>query len=69
VAEPVYVLATGIVMLILFVIVRGFGIEEGTPFHQWAGLLQRILVAIRTGIPAIGPPFVSLISPRIGGVR
>jgi hypothetical protein len=41
-----YVLATGIVMLILFVIVGGFAIGEGTPFHQWAGLLQRILVAV-----------------------
>jgi hypothetical membrane protein len=42
----VYVLATGIVMLILFIIVGGFAIEEGTPFHRWAGLLQRILVAV-----------------------
>jgi hypothetical protein len=41
-----YVLATGIVMLILFVIVGGFAIDDGTPFHQWAGLLQRILVVV-----------------------
>jgi hypothetical membrane protein len=41
-----YVLATGIVMLILFVVVGGFALEEGTPFHRWAGLLQRILVAV-----------------------
>ena len=41
-----YVLATGSVMLILFIIVGGFAIEEGTPFHQWAGLLQRILVVV-----------------------
>ena len=41
-----YVLATGIVMLILFIIVGGFAIEEGTPFHRWTGLLQRILVAV-----------------------
>ena len=41
-----YVLATGIVMLILFAIVGGFAIDEGTPFHRWAGLLQRILVAV-----------------------
>ena len=41
-----YVLATGIVMLILFIIVGGFSIEEGTPFHRWVGLLQRILVVV-----------------------
>lgn len=41
-----YVWATGIVMLILFIAVGGFAIEEGTPFHSWAGLLQRILVLV-----------------------
>jgi hypothetical membrane protein len=41
-----YVLASGIVMLILFIIVGGFAIEQGTPFHRWAGLLQRILVVV-----------------------
>jgi hypothetical membrane protein len=41
-----YVLATGIVMLILFIIVGGFSVEEGTPFHRWAGLLQRVLVVV-----------------------
>jgi hypothetical membrane protein len=41
-----YVLATGITMLILFMVVGGFAIDEGTPFHQWAGLLQRILVVV-----------------------
>jgi hypothetical protein len=41
-----YVLATGIIMLILFMMVGGFAIEEGTPFHRWAGLLQRILVVV-----------------------
>jgi hypothetical protein len=41
-----YVLVTGVVMLILFIIVGGFSIEEGTPFHAWAGLLQRILVVV-----------------------
>ena len=40
----VYVLGTGIVMLMLFVVVGGFGIEEGTPFHRWVGLMQRVLV-------------------------
>lgn len=41
-----YVLATGIAMLILFIIVGGFALEEGTPFHRWVGLVQRVLVAI-----------------------
>jgi hypothetical membrane protein len=41
-----YVLSTGIVMLILFIVVGFFSIEVGTPFHRWAGLLQRILAAV-----------------------
>jgi len=41
-----YVLATGMVMLVLFFIVGGFAIDEGTPLHRWAGLLQRILVVV-----------------------
>ena len=41
-----YVLATGIAMMILFIIVGGFALEEGTPFHRWVGLVQRVLVAI-----------------------
>ncbi|HEY3149882.1 MAG TPA: DUF998 domain-containing protein, partial [Dongiaceae bacterium] len=41
-----YALGTGIVMLMLFVAIGGFAIDEGTPFHRWAGLLQRMLVAV-----------------------
>lgn len=41
-----YVLWTGIVMLVLFIVVGGFAIGEGTPFHPWAGLLQRVLVVV-----------------------
>jgi hypothetical protein len=41
-----YVLASGAVMLLLFVIVGGFAIGEGTPLHRWAGLLQRVLVVV-----------------------
>ena len=41
-----YVLCTGLVMLVLFIVVGFFAIEEGTPFHAWAGFLQRLLVAI-----------------------
>jgi hypothetical protein len=31
-------------MLSLFVVLGAFAIEEGTPLHLWAGLLQRIVV-------------------------
>jgi hypothetical membrane protein len=41
-----YVLGTGLVMLVLFIVVGGFAIGEGTPLHRWAGLLQRVLVAV-----------------------
>ena len=41
-----YVLCTGLVMLVLFIVVGFFAIEEGTPFHAWAGFLQRLLVAV-----------------------
>ena len=41
-----YVLGTGCVMLVLFVLVGGFAIGEGTPLHRWAGLLQRVLVVV-----------------------
>ena len=41
-----YVLGTGIVMVILFLVVGFFAVDAGTPFHQWAGLLQRLLVAV-----------------------
>jgi hypothetical membrane protein len=41
-----YVLATGVVMLILFILVGGFALEAGTPFHPWVGLLQRVLVVV-----------------------
>jgi hypothetical membrane protein len=41
-----YVLATGIVMVILFIALGWFAVDDGTPLHPWAGLLQRVLVAI-----------------------
>jgi hypothetical membrane protein len=41
-----YVLGTGIVMLILFIVVGFFAVDAGTPFHSWAGLLQRVLVVV-----------------------
>ena len=41
-----YVRGTGIVMVILFVVVGFFAVDAGTPFHRWAGLLQRVLVVV-----------------------
>jgi len=41
-----YVLGTGIVMLMLFILLGGFAIREGSPFHEWEGLLQRVLLAV-----------------------
>ena len=41
-----YVFGTGLVMLALFIAVGGFAIDEGTPLHRWAGLLQRALVMV-----------------------
>jgi hypothetical protein len=41
-----YVLGTGIVMVILFILVGFFAVDAGTPFHRWAGLLQRVLVVV-----------------------
>jgi hypothetical membrane protein len=41
-----YVLTTGIAMLIMFVVMGWFAIDDGTPLHPWAGLLQRVVVCI-----------------------
>jgi hypothetical membrane protein len=41
-----YILATGIVMLVLFIALGGFAIDAGTPLHPWAGLLQRVMLAL-----------------------
>lgn len=41
-----YVLLTGIVMLMLFIVVGFFAIDDDAPFHRLAGLLQRVLVAV-----------------------
>lgn len=44
-----YVLGTGVAILILFVLVGFFAVDDGAPLHEWAGLLQRVLVAIWVG--------------------
>jgi hypothetical protein len=41
-----YVLTTGLVMLILFMVLGVFAIDDGTPLHPWAGLLQRVVVLL-----------------------
>jgi polar amino acid transport system substrate-binding protein len=37
---------SGIAVLLLFVMVGFFAIDDGTPLHRWAGLIQRILCAV-----------------------
>jgi hypothetical membrane protein len=41
-----YTMATGIGVLILFVAVGFFAIEDDAPLHPWAGLIQRVLCAV-----------------------
>jgi hypothetical membrane protein len=41
----VYVLASGITMLLLFFAV-GYALEPGSPLRPWTGALQRVLVAV-----------------------
>jgi len=41
-----YTIATSIVMLVLFIALGFFAIDDGTPLHPWAGLLQRVLCAV-----------------------
>jgi hypothetical protein len=42
----IYTMATGIAVLLLFIMVGFFAIDDGTPLHPWAGLLQRVLCAV-----------------------
>jgi hypothetical membrane protein len=41
-----YTLMTGIAVLVIFVTLGRFGVDDGAPLHPWAGLIQRILCAI-----------------------
>lgn len=41
-----YTRGTGIVLLLLFVALGFFAVDDGTPLHPWAGLIQRILAAV-----------------------
>jgi hypothetical membrane protein len=41
-----YTMATSVVMLVLFIALGFFAIDDGTPLHPWAGLIQRVLCAV-----------------------
>lgn len=41
-----YTLLTALVVLALFVTMAFYAIDEGTPLHAWAGVIQRILVVV-----------------------
>jgi hypothetical membrane protein len=41
-----YTRATGIAMLMLFIALGFLAIDDGTPLHPWAGLLQRVLCGV-----------------------
>ena len=41
-----YTMYSGIAVLVLFVTVGFFAVDDGAPLHAWAGLLQRILVVV-----------------------
>ena len=38
-----YTMITSIAMLVLFIALGFFAVDDGTPLHPWAGLLQRVL--------------------------
>jgi hypothetical protein len=44
--DPTFTMITGIAVLLLFVTIGFFAVDDGAPLHPWAGLLQRILCAI-----------------------
>ena len=41
-----YTMWTGVVVLLLFIAVGFFAVDDGAPLHPWTGLLQRVLVAV-----------------------
>ena len=41
-----YTKVTGVAVLLLFVALGFFAIDDGTPLHPWAGLLQRVLCLV-----------------------
>ena len=41
-----YTMTTSVGMLVLFIALGVFAIDDGTPLHPWAGLLQRVLCTV-----------------------
>ena len=41
-----YALVTGITVVALFVVIRVLVVPEEAPLHAWAGLAQRIVLAV-----------------------
>jgi hypothetical membrane protein len=41
-----YTLSTGITVLLLFVVLGIFAIDNDAPLHPWAGLIQRVICAV-----------------------
>jgi hypothetical protein len=41
-----YTMVSGVAVLVLFVTVGFFAIDDGAPLHTWAGLIQRILCTV-----------------------
>ena len=41
-----YTMFTGITVLVLFVVLGLFAIDDGAPLHPWAGLIQRIVCGV-----------------------
>jgi hypothetical membrane protein len=41
-----YVLASGVAIVALFLLIMGFARAEDSPLHPWAGLLQRLVLAV-----------------------
>jgi cytochrome b len=37
---------SGALVLVLFLVLGFFAIEDGAPLHRWTGLIQRVLVAV-----------------------
>ncbi len=41
-----YTMYSGVAVLVLFVVVGFFAVDDGAPLHPWAGPLQRVLCAV-----------------------
>jgi hypothetical protein len=41
-----YVLTCGVTIVLLFIVIGGFAIEDGAPLRAWTGLLQRLVLVV-----------------------